>query len=387
MHIIAGQPGVGKSTLAMKMAAVVSSGGRWPDGSAALQGNVVIWSGEDDLSDTLGPRLLASGADQSRVFFVSGMNNGREARPFDPAKDVLALQATIEEAGGAALIIVDPIVAASAADSHKNGETRRGLQPLVDMAANLNAALIGITHFSKGTEGRSPIDRVTGSLAYGALARIVMIATREQDGDDGKPGPRVLMRAKSNIGRDEGGFQYSLQTEALYEQPDIIASVVVWGGAVEGTARSVLAAAEGEPDDGDEMGGASLREAKTWLAELLRDGPVLKKEIDAAARAHCHNPRTVRRAKKDLGVMSIREGATGPWSWVLPHGQVAKNEEESLHPEILGHLGHLGDSPRETQVAKEPHMAQVAKDFGEGHVGPDFTADDDGAPDPWEQGV
>jgi putative DNA primase/helicase len=382
MHIIAGQPGVGKSTLAMKMAAVVSSGGRWPDGSAARQGNVVIWSGEDDLSDTLGPRLLASGADRSRVFFVSGMNNGHEARPFDPAKDIPELQAALEAAGGASLLVIDPVVSATAGDSHKNGETRRGLQPLVDLAAGLNAALLGVTHFSKGTQGRSPIDRVTGSLAFAALARIVMIATKTEEGT----GPRTLMRAKSNISQDEGGFQYSLRTEALHEQPNVIASVVAWGDAVEGTARSVLAAAEeGEPDDGDEMGGASLREAKTWLAEFLLDGPALKKEIDAAARAHCHNPRTVRRAKKDLGVLSIRDGATGPWSWVLPHGQVAKNEEESLHPENFGHLGHLEDSPRETQVAKEPHMAQVANDIGEGHVGQDFTADDDGAPDPWEQ--
>src|SRR5208283_5916291 len=70
MHIIAGQPGTGKTTIAMKMAAAVSAGGRWPDGSVAKQGNVIIWSGEDDPADTLVPRLETSGADLSRIFFA-----------------------------------------------------------------------------------------------------------------------------------------------------------------------------------------------------------------------------------------------------------------------------------------------------------------------------
>lgn len=195
MHIVAGQPGVGKSTLAMKMAATVSAGSRWMDGGVAAKGNVVIWSGEDDPADTLVPRLEASGADLSRIFFAGELTCGKERRAFDPAKDILALQAAIAAAGGASLIIIDPIVSATSADSHKNSETRRGLQPLVDMAAKLDAALLGITHFTKGSEGRSPIDRVTGSVAFGALARVVMVAARQQDDDDGKSGQRILMRA------------------------------------------------------------------------------------------------------------------------------------------------------------------------------------------------
>ena len=77
------------------------------------------------------------------------------------------------------MIIVDPIVSAVSGDSHKNGETRRALQPLVDLASDVNAALIGITHFSKGTSGRDPLERITGSIAFGALARVVMVAAKE----------------------------------------------------------------------------------------------------------------------------------------------------------------------------------------------------------------
>jgi len=176
MHILGGQPGSGKTTLAMKIAATVTTGGQWPDGTTATKGNVIIWSGEDDPADTLIPRLAISGADLARVFFVEDVLEGRERRPFDPAKDIASLRRAIEAAGGAVLLVVDPIVSAVAGDSHKNSETRRSLQPLVDLAGSVGAALVGITHFTKGTAGREPIERITGSLAFGALARVVMVA-------------------------------------------------------------------------------------------------------------------------------------------------------------------------------------------------------------------
>ena len=63
LHILAGPPGQGKTTIAMLLAATVSTGGMWPDGTQCEPGNVLIWSGEDDPADTLLPRLIAAGAD------------------------------------------------------------------------------------------------------------------------------------------------------------------------------------------------------------------------------------------------------------------------------------------------------------------------------------
>jgi putative DNA primase/helicase len=333
MHIIAGQPGTGKTTLAMKMAGTVSAGSRWPDGTEATKGNVIIWSGEDDPADTLVPRLEASGADLNRIFFAGEMSCGKERRDFDPAKDITALQAAIETAGGASLIIVDPIVSATAADSHKNSETRRGLQPLVDTAAKLDAALLGITHFTKGSEGRSPIDRVTGSVAFGALARVVMVAAREQDGGDGKPGPRVLMRAKSNIGPDDGGFNYELQLVPMRERPDIIASVVSWGTSVSGTAREILAGAEARTDN---EASRALQDATDFLLDLLIDAPKPAKECKAAAAEAALSWATVRRAQDKLGIKPSKDSMTGGWTWSLPEG--AHQNTKMLTPERAEHL-------------------------------------------------
>ncbi|WP_424033927.1 AAA family ATPase [Methylocella sp.] len=342
MHVIAGQPGAGKTTIAMKKAAAVSSGGRWPDGTTAKQGNVIIWSGEDDPADTLVPRLEASGADLSRIYFAGEMTCGKEKRPFDPAKDVAPLLAVIQAAGGAALIIIDPIVSASAGDSHKNSETRRGLQPLVDMARELDAALLGITHFTKGSEGRSPIDRVTGSVAFGALPRVVMIAARQQDGEDGKPGPRVLMRAKSNIGPDDGGFNYELQLVPMRDNPDIIASVVSWGDPVAGSAREILAEAEAAPD---KDGVSELQTAIEFLTDLLADGAKPTKEIKREASDFGLTWRTVRRAQSELEIKPAKESMTGGWTWALPEGgqgnpKMAKNScQKNL--DTFANDGHL----------------------------------------------
>ena len=86
--MLAGAPGTGKSTIALTLAAVVTTGGRWPDGTICMPGHVLVWSGEDDAADTLLPRLLAAGGDPRRFHFVSGTVDRDGARPFDPATDI-----------------------------------------------------------------------------------------------------------------------------------------------------------------------------------------------------------------------------------------------------------------------------------------------------------
>jgi AAA domain len=88
-------------------------------------------------------------------------SGGRKGAIFDPAKDVAPLSDAIKRASGVDFLIVDPVVSAVAGDSHKNYEVRRALQPLVDLASSLGTAVLGITHFSKGTGGRDPSNAST----------------------------------------------------------------------------------------------------------------------------------------------------------------------------------------------------------------------------------
>lgn len=306
--LLAGSPGTGKTTIAMSFAGTLTSGGKWPDGTQSEPGTAVVWSGEDDPTDTLAPRLHACGADLSRVKFVGDAFDDDGRRPFDPAKDMPLLLKAIEGIGEACrLIIVDPIVSAVAGDSHKNAEVRRGLQPLVDLAAKLNATLIGVTHFTKGTSGKDTTERVTGSLAFAALARIVLATARDTEAGD-----FVLTRSKSNIGPDGGGFRYQLAQIDLPRFPGVVASRVEWGETLEGNARELIADAEGEskPKDGSPV--------DEWLRNLLSLGPVKATEVCALGGQNSYGERRLQRALKKIGGYTEKEGFRGVTWWRLP---------------------------------------------------------------------
>lgn len=318
MHVFGGVAGTGKTTVCLRMAATMTVGGLWPDGSQSPTGNVVIWSGEDDPHDTLLPRLAVAGADLSRVYFIGDVEDRGKNRTFDPARDFEVLGDSLAMAGDVRLLIVDPIVSAVTGDSHKNAEVRRSLQPLADLASSLGFALVGITHFSKGTGGARPVERLTGSLAFGALARVVFVAADYQEQAGGMGDTRVFCRAKSNIGPDDGGFEYSLAEKPVHGHPEIQASAAYWGNALEGDARALLSVA-----DSTDGGGSALDEAKAFLADLLADGPMPTKGVQAAAKAAGHASATVRRAKGELNVEVRKEGGsfgkgTSQWFWTLP---------------------------------------------------------------------
>lgn len=313
-HINAGAPGTGKTTLALSLAATITVGGRWPDGSRAPLGDVAIWSGEDDPADTLAPRMLADGADMRRVHFVSAtVAADGEKRPFDPATDTVHLARALAGKNVKALI-VDPVVSAVAGDSHKGAETRRSLQPLVDLAAKLNCAVLGISHFSKGTQGRDPVERVTGSIAFGALARVVFATAKAGDDEGDDSCDRLFVRSKSNIGPDGGGFRYALEQVQVPGHPGLFASRVRWGTALEGEARSLLATAEasGDPEERN-----ALADAVEFLQSLLTDGPQQAKAIRSDGENAGHTWRTLHRAADKLNVDRRKEGMRGGWVWRL----------------------------------------------------------------------
>ena len=307
LHIIGGAPGTGKTTIALALAATISTGGRWPDGSRAPAGDVVIWSGEDDPADTLVPRLRVAGADMGRIHIVRGIREERERLPFDPAHDIDALGEAMAGLENIRLLLVDPLVSAVAGDSHKNAEVRRGLQPLVDLAMTHRCALLGVTHFSKGTAGRDPLERITGSLAFGALCRIAFVTAKEPPSPS-KPGRRLLVRVKSNIGRDDGGFTYELEQAEI--EAGLAASAVRWGEKLEGDARTLLGEAEACNDSETER-----RDAATWLRDLLVPGPMTSKEVKKLASESGFTWRTVQRAMAKAGVIAEREGFPAATVW------------------------------------------------------------------------
>lgn len=355
LHILAGAPGQGKTTIALAMAATITIGGRWPDGSRCAPGNVLIWSGEDDPADTLVPRLMAAGADRARCYFIEGARRGGEVVPFDPARDLGQLLEAIEKIGGISLLVIDPVVSAVTGDSHKNTEVRRALQPLVDLAAKCDCAVLGITHFAKGGQGTDPAQRVVGSVAFTAVARVVMVAAKVKGDEEGQD-TRILARSKSNIGPDDGGFQYHLeQSEPL---PGIHASHIAWGKAVEGTARELLT----DPDDGPQDDASDA-------VELLRAelDTVRWTTCDEAAKplkAAGFSKKQIWAASKKVGVMRKKDGMKGGWMWRLRDAtEVAFRmncPEDSIEDSEDSYFGNVEPSDSsESSAAMESSVTEV----------------------------
>ena len=302
LEVFAGMAGTGKTTIAISLAATISNGGSFPDNSRSPVGNVLIWSGEDSPEDTLVPRLIAAGADLSKVHFIGDVKDGDVTRSFNPAIDIVSLNHAAARIGKISMLIVDPIVNAVAGDSHKNGEVRRALQPLVDFGGKMSCAVLGISHFSKGTGGKEPLERVTGSLAFGALARIVLATAKITEGETSK---RIFCRAKSNIGLDDGGFEYTLEQKEVEGCPGLSSSYVVWGEPVKGSARELLAEPEVENADG-----SNDHSVASWLQNLLKDegGSLDRKDVMKAAQAMGYKERTVHRAREKIGATIQQDG-------------------------------------------------------------------------------
>jgi putative DNA primase/helicase len=316
LHILAGRPGCLKTTTAMGFAAGVTVGGEWPDGTRISQGNVVVWSGEDAIEDTLLPRFMAAGGDRAHIAFISGVEEDGTKRGFNPSLDIEALMEVCAKLGGVNLIVIDPLVSITKGDSHKNAETRKDLQPLADLAERTQAAVLGIHHLTKRSEGADPVDRVSGSLAFGAAPRVILLSALDPKG--GSSGPRgVLMRAKSNIGPSHGGYSFSAEQRPLDDEPDISAQRILWGEYVDKSARDMLEEFEGKAERAQQ----AQRRAAAFVSEALKDrGPRIAAEVIAEGVAAGFNERTLRRAFKTVGGIAERVGfgKGGAWIWELP---------------------------------------------------------------------
>ena len=337
LTVLAGAGGSGKTTLAIGLIGTLTSGGRWPDGGICLEpSNALIWSSEDDPADTLVPRLMAAGADLSRVHIIQGRVNGAgEREPFDPATDFDLLREAVENIGGASLLLLDPVVNVVKGDMHRANDVRRSLQAVVDFAEAHGCAVLGISHFSKGSGGASPADRVIGSQAFGALARAVLVAAKQDDTET-----RVLARAKSNISDDQGGVGYVVEPCTVGE--GIETTRVLWGDRIEGSARDILADVESSGDDDQR---SEFEEACDFLRDTLRHGTVPTKQIKADADGAGLSWATVRRAQKAIGVVAVKEGGRlgndkQQWVWRLAAEGAQKMQkmltEKSEH--LLGNV-------------------------------------------------
>src|SRR5260370_29352433 len=142
-----------------------------------------------------------------------------------------------------------------------------------------------------------------------------LVTAKEEESEQG-----VFTRAKSNISLDGGGFHYTIQETGVRDRAGNIinATRVVWGGAVEGSSRSIISSVEGEDIP---QSGKKSEEARNFLYGALANGPVPAAHVKAQARAAGLPPATLQRVKEAMKIQSTKNKGefVGSWDWTLAH--------------------------------------------------------------------
>ena len=360
--IVAGKPGTGKTTVALSLAAIISSGGAFPDGKNARTGNVLIWSGEDGVEDTIVPRLTAAGADLKKVYIIQGKTiTGKNSKPFDPSTDMVNLIDAAKQIGNVSLLILDSIVSVVQGDSHRNAETRRSLQCVIDFAQAINCAVIGITHLTKGTAGQDPLERVTGSLAFGALARIVLL-TAKSPHTDGKNDERLLTRAKSNLGPEGDGFYFEIEKASFNlegttssDTTGISTSKVRWTKPVKGSASDLL---KGMEHSNTVNAPGKPNKVEVFLFEVLHKGPVLAAKVKRMAVERKISLKALDKAASNIEVIKKKIGFTEGWAWELPSEDSDFSFEKPELDQISDHDELIDSSASSEPSQPSPPLVQ-----------------------------
>lgn len=306
LTVLAGDPKVGKSVLAVDLTARVSSGARWPDQLTDYNRTrrAIVFSAEDDAADTIIPRLIAAEANLGNVLICQGVKSadGPGDIPFTIDAHLRQLERMLKRTANVGLIIIDPISAfiGGKVDSHNNSDVRGLLAPLAKLAADHGVAVVLVTHLNKGGGGKA-IYRAMGSLAFTAAARAVWMVTREKDSD------RVLMlNAGMNLARCPGGLAYTI------EDRDGL-PVLAWeSGPVEMDADEALAV-----DDQKQRSRPKLGEAIEFVRDALAAGPMKSNELTLKAIEAEISDATLERAKKTLEVVSEKQRGERHAAWIV----------------------------------------------------------------------
>ena len=286
--IVQGDPGEGKTTFVLAVISSLTRGEPLPEcGDAEAPMNVIYQTAEDGLADTIKPRLEAMGADCSRVFVID------ESR-----KELSMLDERLEKAvheTGARLVVLDPLQAylGSDVDMHRANEVRPIMKRVAAMAEQNNCAVILVGHMNKA-QGLKAGYRGLGSIDFRAAARSVLLVGRTKD----DPSVRIMAQDKNSLAPEGRSMSFELGEDGFR-----------WLGCIDATVDDVLC-------------GTARAETKTAqmedaLRELLEDsGGLPSDELMAYAEAHGISERTLKIAKRNLGVVSERRG--GKWYSVLP---------------------------------------------------------------------
>jgi hypothetical protein len=258
----AGMPKVGKGQSLASIAAIVSNGGKWPDGAQAEQGCVLWAESEDALDYTLKPRLIANRANLDKIMLAGpGELDPERLRKLVLEKDArLIVLSAVKDYLESRGIKVNP---------NNDMDVRKALRELHQCIVGTKCALIAVGHPNKNVDQPNALDRFSGSGAFVQMARNFI--GLKQENDDDPAGPRRLMRIGGNLGRDPDDLLFSLEHVGKpngSKDPDDSYVRVNWSRADFQHSKTGAFAVQA----------ARKPSAHEWLTELLINAGELEKE-------------------------------------------------------------------------------------------------------------
>lgn len=292
INVIAGMGDVGKDVFCSTVAACVTTGRDWPDGAPGrgVPGRVGIVSPEDEAADTIIPRLMAAGADLSKVRIWS--------RKHSPSPDDIS---------GLDLLIVSPLITLMGKDQQMNAEqdVRTFLELWQSSLSEKKVTVVATAHLSKKNDV-SVVQRIMGSSAFANFVRSNWSIQR----DDEDKTERLFMRLKANLSSDDvEGLKFRIEHIGPWAQ----SIVCVWCGKTDKAPDEVMTAANGAN---------GKKSASRWLEGFIRSkgGMVQATVAIEAGVKEGFDEEAIKKARaRDKRITAEKSGFTGgSWWWKIP---------------------------------------------------------------------
>lgn len=369
LALFAGRPGAGKSTGGRWMAAQVSNGtlaGHWHGNPA----NVAYIAAEESARYVVKPGLRAAGADLRRVFMPRVELDGEEVR-FLSSHDMAGLTRELNE-HAVRLVVVDPLMSTigSRTDINRNNEVRSLIEPWAKLAEDIDGVVLGIAHLNKSGNG-DVVAGINGSSAFGEVARAVFGFAKDPESETGD---RIMSQEKNSIGEEDLALTYRIESQAVTTDSGRTAEVgrfVIVGDSDKTVGDVLRFQPKATPD------GAGHEDIDAWLLELLKNGPVLAKDVYDSANAAGYSTDKAKRSKTRINkargvefIEAFRPEVPGPWFWrrmdFPEEAKGATEHQESAHAQEAAplHSSALFEVRGGADNADRPQGSKGAREQG-----------------------
>jgi len=309
LSVFSGNPDTGKTTIALDLVARYTTGRVWPDGqpNTIPPGYALLMIAEDGAEDVIKPRLVAAGADCSRIGIMAAKipTGDKKERYFTLEQDLERLEVRLRQPPFFGLVVSDPLSSyLGKADMNKEQDVRRVLGPIKEMCERTGVTFFGLGHFNKRSDV-SALGAVSGAVANTGLPRAVFLCMKDPRGETGD---MLMLLGKGNLTRRRTGLRYRFREEKVIcdnGKPNFVPTIE-WRGEETEDADTVNENARNPEAK------ASLR-AERFLREYLKEDEQPSTEIFAAAEKKNIKRGTLFTVKKALGIRAIKR--TGIWWW------------------------------------------------------------------------